>query len=82
MPLSAPQQRLLVAEAEATVVLVLVVEALGQVEKSRLVERVALGDGNAHVEVLARVAHLREHHDVDITFRQPGRRELLRGFVS
>ncbi len=66
----AAQQRLLVAEAEAAVGLVLVVEPLGEVEEPGLVERVAFGDGHAHVEVLTRVAHLREQADVDLRRRR------------
>ena len=57
---------LLVAEGEAPFALVLVVEPFGEIEQSRLVERVAFGHGHAHVEVLARVAHLREEAEVDL----------------
>ena len=78
----AAQQRLLVAEAEAALALVLVVEPLGEIEQRGLVERVAFGCGHAHVEVLARVAHLREDADVDLLVGEPGRLELLRGFVA
>ena len=56
----AAQQRLLRTEAEAALGYVLVVEALGEVEEPGLVERDAFGNGHAHVEVLARVTHLRE----------------------
>ena len=66
----AAQQRLLVAEAEAALGLVLVVEPLGEVEQAGLVERGALGHRHAHVEVLARVAHLRVEADVDVAPRR------------
>ena len=55
----AAQHGLLRPEAEAALRLVLVVEALGQIEQPGLVERDTLGHGHAHVEVLARVTHLR-----------------------
>ena len=73
----AAHQRLLVAEAEAPVGFVLVVEPFGEAEEPGLVERVAFGDGHAHVEVLARVAHLHEQPDVDLRLGEPGRVELL-----
>ena len=71
----AADQRRLVAEAEATLGLVLCVEALGQADE------VVLGDvrggRHAHVEVLARVTHLREHGALDVGDVEPGRFQLF-----
>ena len=62
--------------------MVLVVEALGEVEEPRVVECGSLGHRHAHVEVLARVAHLREQPDVDVGLRESGRLELLADLVE
>ena len=78
----AAQQRLLRTEAEARVGLVLVVEALGEIEETGFVERDAFGDRHAHVEVLARVTHLRVEVAVDVGRARPGRVELLVDFLE
>ena len=56
----APDHGLLVAEGEAPVPLVLVVEAVGQIEQAGVVQGLALGAGHGHVEVLPGVRHLHE----------------------
>ena len=55
----------------------LIVEPLGEVEQAGIVDRRSFGHGHAHVEVLARVAHLRVETDVDVVVGKPGRPELL-----
>ena len=65
------------AEAEAALGLVLVVEALGEIEQAGLVERGAFGHRHAHVEVLARVTHLHVERRLGLGRVEAGGLELL-----
>ena len=60
----------------------LVVEAAREVEQPAVAERGPLGHGDAHVEVLAGVAHLREQLRLHVAFTEVGRLELLVGLVE
>ena len=77
----AAHDRLLATEAEAAFGFVLIVEALGEVEQPGLVECSALRNGNAHVEVLARVTHLRVQRALDVGRRQARGLQFLVDFL-
>ena len=79
---NAADDRLVGAEGEPAVALVLVVEALGQVEQGRVGQIGAFGNRHAHVEVLTGVGHLHEQLGLHRVVAQPRGCELLGRFVA